>query len=116
MAASQHRLSRLTVVIDYNKLISLGPVAEIMNLEPFGDRLRSFGWSVREVDGHDLGALVEAAEAVPFDKDQPSAIIAHTVKGKGISFMENVSKWHYRGPSQEEYTAGRAELLDATSP
>ncbi len=110
MAGSQHRLDNLTVIIDSNKLESLGRVEDILSIEPLGARLSAFGWSVREVDGHDMPRIVEAMEAVPFEIGKPSAIIAHTVKGKGVSFMENVTMWHYRAPTEQEWIEARNEL------
>ncbi len=110
MAGSQLKLSGLTIVIDSNKLESLGRVEDILSIEPLGDRLESFGWVVREIDGHDMSEIVDALESVPFRADMPSAIIAHTVKGKGVSFMEGVTMWHYRSPNDEEAEKARAEI------
>lgn len=110
MAGPQFKLDRLTVIIDSNKLESLDRVENILNIEPLGERLRHFGWAVREIDGHDMGQILDALESLPFEPGRPSAIVAHTVKGKGVSFMENVTMWHYRGPSTEEAQAARAEL------
>lgn len=104
--APQHRLDNLAVVIDYNKIQSLGSVPEVMELEPLADKLRAFRWSVREVDGHDHTAVRDALSAVPWEPGRPSALVAHTVKGKGVPFMEDQLLWHYRTP-----TAG--QLADA---
>ena len=110
MAAPQHKLSHLTAIIDNNKLESLGRTADILNIEPLGERLRSFGWGVREIDGHNMEQIVSTLEAVPFEPGKPSAIVADTVKGKGVSFMEGVTMWHLRGPTQEEGRLAFSEL------
>ena len=108
--AGHHGLSNLVAVIDYNKIQSLAPVSETMALEPFADKWRAFGWAVREVDGHDHDDITAALSAIPFAPGQPSVVIAHTTKGKGVSFMENSVLWHYRTPQGEEYEAALAEL------
>ena len=108
--AGHHKLDNLTAVIDYNKIQSLAPVKDTLDLEPFADKWRSFGWSVSEVDGHDHTALMECFSKLPFEKGSPSIIIAHTVKGKGVSFMENNVLWHYRSPQGDEYDAAKREL------
>jgi transketolase len=116
MFAAHYKLDNLVAVVDYNKLQSLGPVAETMNLEPFADKWRAFGWSVHQVDGHDHGILHDLFDRLPFETGKPSVILADTVKGKGISFMENQVLWHYRSPQGEEFDAAMAELdaLEAT--
>ena len=114
MFAAHHKLDNLVAVVDYNKIQSLAAVSETLGLEPFADKWRSFGWSVREVDGHDLGALEREFSQVPCESPRPSCIIAHTIKGKGVSFMENSVLWHYRTARGEEYDAAKREL-DATS-
>lgn len=98
MFAAHHRLGRLVAVIDYNKLQSLDLVARTLALEPLADKLRTFGWTVREIDGHDHDAL---AAALVSDPAGPVAVIAHTVKGKGVSYMEHQVLWHYRAPMGE---------------
>ncbi len=109
--AGHHQLDNLVAIIDHNKLQSLDRVENVLNLKPFGDKWKSFGWEVKEVDGHDLSQLGDALSSLPFAKDRPSVIIAHTVKGKGISFMENTPIWHYRLPStREEWSAVCSEL------
>lgn len=108
--AAHHRLRQLTAVIDYNKIQSLAPVALTLALEPFADKWRSFGWEVREVDGHDHAALTAALMQRPVDMQQPLCVLAHTTKGKGVSFMENSVLWHYRTPQGEEYLAACREL------
>lgn len=108
--APHHLLSNLIVIVDYNKIQSLGRVKDILDLEPFAQKWRACGWSVREIDGHDMDEIESALRAVPFEADRPSCIIAHTVKGKGVSFMEDKLLWHYRPPSVEEMAAALAEL------
>jgi transketolase len=110
MFAAHHKLSRLTVVVDYNKIQSLAPVTETLSLEPFADKWRSFGWEVREADGHDHDALYEGLSTRGPNDVQPLCLIAHTVKGKGVSFMENSVLWHYRSPMGDEYLAACQEL------
>jgi transketolase len=102
MFASHHKLDNLIAIIDHNKLQSLGRVDDIVSLEPFVDKWKAFGWGVREVNGHNISAIVDALEGVPFSNNKPSVLIAHTIKGKGISFMENVPIWHYRLPNDDE--------------
>lgn len=108
--ASQHRLDNLTAIVDYNKIQSLGTVQEVMDLEPFADKWRAFGWAVQEIDGHNLVEIESSLNRLPLAANKPSCIIAHTVKGKGISFMEDRLLWHYRSPQGSEYAAALAEL------
>lgn len=108
--APQHRLDNLVAIVDFNKIQSLGTVKEVMDLDPFGDKWRSFGWAVREIDGHNLAEIEAVLASLPFEPGRPSCVIAHTVKGKGVSFMEDRLLWHYRTPQGEEYAAALAEL------
>ncbi len=110
MFAAGQRLEKLCVVIDYNKWQATGRSDEVMGLPSLVDKWSAFGWNACEVDGHDLNALVEAIGNTPDDSGQPRAIIAHTVKGKGISFMEDDNNWHYRIPTVEEVELARKEL------
>jgi transketolase len=96
LIAGKHRLSNLVAIIDYNKLQSFGPIAEVQELEPFADKWRAFNFAVAEVNGHDVGALRALFAALPLAPDRPTAIIAHTVKGKGIPFAENQADWHHK--------------------
>jgi transketolase len=107
--AAHRRLANLCVVIDHNKLQSLGPVAETLALEPFTDKWRAFGWDVERIDGHDHAAL-ERAFASAADNTRPTCIIADTVKGRGVPFMENQVLWHYRVPAGAEFDAAMAAL------
>jgi transketolase len=111
--AAHHQLYNLTAVIDYNKIQSLAAVKDTLGLEPFADKWRAFGWQVAEVDGHDHTALKAAlgADAATRARDaKPRVVIAHTTKGKGISFMENSVLWHYRSPQGAELAAALKEL------
>jgi transketolase len=108
--AAHHGLSNLVAIVDYNRIQGIAPVSEVVELEPFTDKWVAFGWAVREVDGHDHETLRTALEAVPFVHGKPSCLIAHTTKGKGVSFMENSVLWHYRIPRGAEFDAALAEL------
>lgn len=96
MMAGKHRLESLTALVDYNKIQSYGPTAEVMDLEPLADKWRSFGFAVREVDGHDVADLKAALGATPFAAGRPSMLICHTVKGRGIDFAEHRPDWHHK--------------------
>lgn len=109
MAAAHYRLDNLTVIVDKNLLQITGRTRDVMNSEPIADKFAAFGWAVRSVDGHDVAALAEALSAPP-SRGQPSVVIAHTIKGKGVSFMEGVGKWHHGAPNDEEYLNAIAEL------
>jgi transketolase len=106
--AGHHRLSNLVVIVDYNRIQSLGATDDVLRLDPFADKWSSFGWRACEVDGHDVAALKRELTRAP--DDRPTCLIAHTVKGKGVSFMENQLLWHYRTPQGEELERALAEL------
>ena len=108
--ASHHKLDNLIAIVDYNKIQSLAPVEETLALEPFADKWRSFGWSVVEADGHDHEQLRDAFEDIPTEPKKPTCVIAHTTKGKGVSFMENSVLWHYRTARGEELAGALEEL------
>ena len=108
--AAHHKLSNLIAIVDFNKIQSLAPVAETLGLEPFADKWVSFGWEVREVDGHDHEALAMALSNRSVEETRPLCVLAHTTKGKGVSFMENSVLWHYRTPQGDEYAAACREL------
>jgi transketolase len=108
MFAAHHRLDNLTAIIDYNKLQSLDTISNTLGLEPLVAKLEAFGARVAEIDGHDHAAICSAVSGV--GDGRPCVVVAHTIKGKGISFMENQVKWHYRSPNAEELAAGLAEL------
>jgi transketolase len=111
--APAQRLGRLVVVVDYNKWQATGRSNEVLNLPSLVDKWRAFGWAAREVDGHSLLQLSDALSADFPAEGQPTAIIAHTVKGKGVSFMEDDNNWHYRIPTAEEVAAAAKELAVA---
>jgi transketolase len=108
--APQHNLDNLIVIVDHNGIQSLGDVKDVIDLHPFAEKWRAFRWSVREIDGHDMPAIEEALTQVPFETGRPSCVIARTVKGKGVSYMENKLLWHYRAPLGEDLTKALAEL------
>ncbi len=110
MFASHHKLSNLVAVIDYNKLQSLTSISQTIGLEPLVAKLESFGWAVREVDGHDHEALKGHLASAPWHPEKPSLLLAHTVKGKGVSFMENKVEWHYRSPDSALLAAALEEI------
>ena len=109
MFASHHKLSNLTTIVDYNKLQSIYPPEQTLSLEPFVDKWQAFGWEVLEVDGHDH---IQLEEAMLVSSSKPKCILAHTTKGKGVSFMEDNNLWHYRSPQGEEYQAAKKEIED----
>ena len=108
--AAHHELSNLIAIVDYNRIQGIAPISEVIELEPFAEKWRAFGWGVREIDGHDHKDLRTAFEAAPFVPGKPSCLIAHTTKGKGVTFMENTVLWHYRVPRGAEFDAALAEL------
>jgi transketolase len=108
--AAHHGLDNLLCIIDYNKLQSLKTVDETLRLEPLHGKFETFGWSVREADGHDHSALAEALDAASWPVGKPAMLIAHTIKGKGVSFMENRVEWHYRSPTSELLGQALAEI------
>lgn len=110
MFASQYKLDNLVVIVDYNKIQAMDRLEKIISLEPLIDKWRAFGWQVREVDGHDLAGLQEVFSGIPFVKGSPNLIIANTIKGKGVSFMENTPIWHYRLPNKDEIKIACKEL------
>jgi len=108
--AGYHKLDNLVAIIDYNKIQAFGHVKEVLDLEPLKDKWKAFGWEAREIDGHSFTEIISMLKKVPFKKNKPSLIVAHTIKGKGISFMENRLEWHYKSPSREEYNLAMKEL------
>tara|TARA_B100001758_G_C18267832_1_gene534656 strand:+ start:180 stop:998 length:819 start_codon:yes stop_codon:yes gene_type:complete len=115
MFASHHNLDNLVSIVDYNKLQSIDPPKLTLNLEPFRSKWESFGWHVIELDGHNHEELTNALQADTSHAGKPLCIIAHTIKGKGVSFMENNNLWHYRSAQEKEYEDARKELEDVTS-
>ena len=107
--SAHHNLDNLITIVDYNKLQSIYSPEQTLNLEPFKDKWEAFGWNVHEVDGHDHKKLIESFNFKSSNK-RPNCIICHTVKGKGVSFMENNNLWHYRSPQGKEYLEAKKEL------
>lgn len=112
LSAGKHKLSNLTAIIDYNKIQSAGLTRDIQDLEPLADKWRAFGFAPVEVDGHDRAALRRAFEATPLEADRPTAIICHTVKGKGIPFAEHDPNWHHKAKVAAETIAKMYEALE----
>jgi len=112
MAAAKYRLGNLAVILDYNGVQLDGPVQEVMPIRPVAEKWRAFGWLVTEINGHSLREILDTLEFLGNVHDQPQMIIAHTTKGKGVSFMEGDSRWHGRAPNNDEYARARKELLE----
>lgn len=113
MFAAHHQLDNLVAIVDYNKLQSLTTVEKTLRVEPLADKALSFGWAVREVDGHNHAELAELFGSAPWEPGKPSFLIAHTTKGKGVSFMENSVEWHYKSPSVEQLAQALEEIHHA---
>jgi len=110
MAGAKWKLDNLTYILDRNHLQNDGCVDDEMPIEPVADKWRAFGWHVMEIDGHDMAQVVEGLERAKTIKGQPTIIIAHTIKGKGVSFMENVAEWHGKAPCAEEAAQALEEI------
>jgi transketolase len=110
MFAAAQNLDNLCVVVDYNKWQATARSNETLHLSPLREKWESFGWDAHEIDGHDLGALADALAGIPNGSGRPVAFVAHTVKGKGVSFMEDDNNWHYRAPTADEVVLARKEL------
>jgi transketolase len=108
--ASHHKLDNLIGIVDYNKLQAFGRTNEILALEPLKEKWTAFGWQVKEIDGHNFTEIEESLSKIPFEKGKPSLLICHTIKGKGISFMEDRLEWHYKNLTKEEYQKALKEL------
>ena len=108
--AAHHRLDNLVAIVDYNKIQSFGAVKDVLDLDPLADKWRAFRWGTREIDGHDTGLIGATLAAVPFEPGRPSVVIAHTVKGKGVSFMEHQLAWHYKSPNAEQLALALREI------
>lgn len=111
MAAAHFKCDRLTAILDYNKYQETGPISREMALEPLAEKWRSFGWQVDEVDGHDVEALIEKFKSARSVSNQPVIIIAHTIKGKGVSFVETDFRFHGRALTPEQAEKAREEIL-----
>jgi transketolase len=112
MAAAHYKLDNLTAILDHNTLQITGRTRDVCSNEPIDEKFVAFGWNVRSVDGHDFSQLTQNLAAPP-SKDRPTIVIANTIKGRGVSFMEDIVKWHHGVPSNEEYRQALAELETA---
>ena len=110
MFAPAQRISNVIAIIDFNKWQATGRSREIMALDPLKEKWEAFGWSTHELNGHDLLALIKTLKDLPDNSGKPTVMIAHTMKGKGVSFMEDDNNWHYRIPTAEEVLKARKEL------
>lgn len=110
MFAAANKLGNLCAFVDFNKWQATGRSKEVLALDPLVDKFKSFGWNVIEIDGHDHQQILNAVSAVSAERDKPTMVVAHTIKGKGISFMEDDNNWHYRIPTVEEVQLAKAEL------
>lgn len=110
LTAAHYKLDNLCAIIDKNSLQITGPTADVCNTDPIDEKFESFGWEVKHVNGHSLQELKQVFDELPFKKGKPSLIIAHTVKGNGVSFMQNQTKWHHGVPDKEQYSIAVKEL------
>ncbi len=110
MSASHYKLDNLCVVVDNNNLQIDGQVDNVMNIYPLGEKFKSFGFEVINIDGHNIKQIIDAFNKAKTVKGKPTVIIAKTIKGKGVSFMENVADWHGKAPNEEEYKIAMHEL------
>lgn len=108
--APQHQLDNLVAIVDHNTIQGFGHVSEVMELAPLAEKWRAFRWAVREIDGHNCEEIESTLKSIPFEPGKPSVIIAHTVKGKGVSFMENQLAWHYKSPDDKQLAQALTEL------
>ena len=115
MFAAHHKLDNITVFLDHNGLQIDGANEEVMDIEPIDEKFKSFGWHVIKIDGHSFGEIFKAIDVAKNTKGRPTIIIAKTVKGKGVSFMENQVGWHGKAPSEEEAKKALMELGGGTN-
>lgn len=115
MAAAHYRLDNIVAFVDWNGLQIDGPISEVMSPLPIADKWRAFGWETQEIDGHDIAQIIGAAEVAAQTRGRPAAVVARTVKGRGVAFMENVAAWHGKAPSPEQAQRALAELEAAAS-
>jgi transketolase len=113
LCAAQYKLDNLCAIVDKNGLQITAPTKDVCNTDPLDKKWEAFGWAVKEVNGNNLDELKAAFKSLPFEKGKPSVIIAHTIKGKGVSYMENQLKWHHGVPTKEEYELAQQELDSA---
>ena len=109
LIGAHHKLDNLVAIVDFNGLQAMGKVEEILNIEPLKNKWQAFGWEVREIDGHNFEEI-EKALTEPTTEEKPLVVIAKTIKGKGVSFMEGINLYHYKAPSDEEYQQALKEL------
>jgi transketolase len=110
MAAPNYELDTLTAIVDFNRYQLDGSVEDIQSLQPFSEKWKSFGWNVLDIDGHDIDAVLGALQAARAHRVQPTCIIAHTVKGQGVTFMENNNEFHGKAPTQEQLEVALSQL------
>lgn len=115
MFAAHHKLDNLIAIIDYNKLQSLTTIENTLGIEPLSEKFHAFGWSVLEVDGHNHEQLKKSLSFVPWNRGKPSILIAHTTKGKGVSFMEDSVDWHYKSPNEHQFNQAIQEILESSN-
>jgi transketolase len=113
LSAAHYKLDNLCAIVDKNSLQITAPTADVMSTDPLDKKWEAFGWAVKEVNGNDVDELKKVFDSLPFEKGKPSVIIAHTTKGKGVSYMENQLKWHHGVPNKEEYELAIQELDNA---
>ena len=113
LSAGHYKLDNLCAIVDKNNLQITAPTADVMNTEPLDKKWEAFGWAVKEVNGNDIDELINIFAQLPFERGKPSLIIAHTTKGKGVSFMENELKWHHGVPNKEQHEQAQQELDNA---
>jgi len=110
LSASHYKLDNLCAIVDKNSLQITAPTKDVMNSDPIDKKFEAFGWAIKEVNGNDINELLQAFNSLPFEEGKPSVIIAHTTKGKGVSYMENQLKWHHGVPNKDEYALAQKEL------
>lgn len=110
LQAGQYKLDNLIVIVDYNKWQAYGRIKDVLNLEPFAKKWKSFHWSVKIINGHNFNEISRVCLSIPFEKNQPNVIIAHTIKGRGVSALEDKNEWHYRTPTDEIIKIAEKEL------
>jgi len=110
LSAAHYKLDNLCAIVDKNTLQITGPTADVCNTDPLDEKFKAFGWAVKEVDGNNIDDLIALFRQLPFEEGKPSLVIAHTTKGKGVSFMENEIKWHHGVPAQDQYEMAMQEL------
>ena len=110
MTAAHYKLDNLVAIVDYNNLQIDGKVSDVMDVAPIGEKFKAFKWNVIEIDGHNYEEIINALDTAKTVKGQPTVIVANTVKGKGVSFMENNAGFHGAAPNDEEYSKAMEEL------